>query len=241
MDWVAAESGVAYGDSPRSPPRRTACSPTTAAAMTFLIADGVTPSNEGRGYIARRIIRRAVQQGQRIGLEPPFLPGLPAVVIEQMGDAYPGARRARGRDRRRVVTEEERFRETLAARAEGVRGACRAGGDLGRRRVRARDDVRLPDRADRGARRGTRPAGRHRPLPRADGGAPRGLARGRREERPSSAPPSFSHAAGFRTEFVGYEKTDVLTAVWPRSSESATALFLAKLRSRRSTPTAAGR
>ena len=65
--------------------------------MTFLVGDGVTPSNEGRGYVLRRIIRRAVQQAQRIGLRD--VHRLSGVVVEQMGDAYPGAAGARGRDR----------------------------------------------------------------------------------------------------------------------------------------------
>ena len=58
-------------------------------AMTFLIADGVLPGNEGRGYILRRVLRRAVQQGRSIGLEPPFLGQLADRVIELLGDVYP--------------------------------------------------------------------------------------------------------------------------------------------------------
>ena len=70
--------------------------------MTFLAADGVAPSNEGRGYVMRRIIRRAVQQAGRIGLEPPFLAGLADVVVEQMGDGYPELQRAPRGDRARA-------------------------------------------------------------------------------------------------------------------------------------------
>ena len=81
-------------------------------AMSFLIADGVTPSNEGRGYICRRIIRRAVQHGQRIGLDRVYRLG--GVVCEQMGDAYPELREHAAEIERVVRLEEERFRETLA-------------------------------------------------------------------------------------------------------------------------------
>ena len=71
--------------------------------MTFLVGDGVTPSNEGRGYVLRRIIRRAVQHGlPDRASQAPFLAGLADAVIEQMGDAYPGARRARDADPRRA-------------------------------------------------------------------------------------------------------------------------------------------
>ena len=62
-------------------------------AMTFLIADGVVPSNEDRGYILRRVMRRAIQQGRSIGLEPPFLGRFADRVIEIMGDVVPGAAR----------------------------------------------------------------------------------------------------------------------------------------------------
>src|SRR2546423_4826484 len=82
--------------------------------MTFLAADGVSPSNEGRGYVMRRVVRRAVQQASRIGLEPPFLADLADVVIEQMGDAYPELRAHRSDVHRILAAEEERFSQTLA-------------------------------------------------------------------------------------------------------------------------------
>ncbi len=61
-------------------------------AMSFLIADGVVPSNEDRGYILRRVMRRAIQQGRSIGIEPPFLGRFADLVIEVMGDVYPELR-----------------------------------------------------------------------------------------------------------------------------------------------------
>ena len=57
--------------------------------MTFLIADGVVPSNEDRGYVLRRLMRRAIQQGHRIGIEQGFLPKFVDVVTETMGAGYP--------------------------------------------------------------------------------------------------------------------------------------------------------
>src|SRR4029078_13518662 len=111
MDWVEAESGVGYRDNPLGEKGHRVLAD-HGRAMTFLIADGVTPSNEGRGYIARRIIRRAVQYGQRIGLER--VHRIPAVVIEQMGEAYPYLLEHAAEIEKAVRQEEERFSETLA-------------------------------------------------------------------------------------------------------------------------------
>ncbi|MEA2154528.1 MAG: alanyl-tRNA synthetase [Solirubrobacteraceae bacterium] len=83
-------------------------------AMTFLIADGVVPSNEDRGYILRRVMRRAIQQGRRIGIEPGFLPAFVEKVIEIMGAAYPELHRERESILLWARSEEESFGRTLA-------------------------------------------------------------------------------------------------------------------------------
>ena len=82
-------------------------------AMTFLIADGVVPSNEERGYILRRIMRRAIQQGNRIGMQAGFMPVFAEQVIDVMGSAYPGLRSERDPILRWARAEEEGFERTL--------------------------------------------------------------------------------------------------------------------------------
>ena len=82
-------------------------------AMTFLIADGVVPSNEDRGYILRRIMRRAIQQGNRIGMQPGFMAVFAEKVIEIMGAAYPELHREREIVLRWARAEEEGFGRTL--------------------------------------------------------------------------------------------------------------------------------
>jgi len=68
MEWIAAESGVAYGDSPAATKAHRILAD-HGRGMTFLVGDGVIPGNEGRGYVLRRIVRRAVQQARTVGLE----------------------------------------------------------------------------------------------------------------------------------------------------------------------------
>jgi alanyl-tRNA synthetase len=81
--------------------------------MTFLVADGVNPSNEDRGYVLRRIIRRAVRFAYLLGVEKLVTPGLVDRCVDVMGDAYPELRAERDRVERVITNEEERFRQTL--------------------------------------------------------------------------------------------------------------------------------
>ena len=82
-------------------------------ACTFLIVDGVLPSNEGRGYVLRRIIRRAIRHGHKLGINGAFFHKLVSVLEEQMGDAYPELRKGAAQATRVLLQEEERFAETL--------------------------------------------------------------------------------------------------------------------------------
>ncbi len=82
-------------------------------ACAFLVVDGVTPGNEGRGYVLRRIIRRAIRHGYQLGQQQPFFYKLVAAVDDQMGAAYPELHRARELVARVLRVEEERFAETI--------------------------------------------------------------------------------------------------------------------------------
>ena len=82
-------------------------------ATAFLVADGVNPSNEGRGYVQRRIIRRAIRHGYKLGKKTPFFHRLVADLAKLMGDAYPGLASQGARITDVLRMEEERFFETL--------------------------------------------------------------------------------------------------------------------------------
>src|SRR3954447_3349471 len=84
-----------------------------ARSTTFLIADGVIPSNEWRGYVLRKIMRRAMRHGQHLGLAEPFLYDLAAVLDREMGDAYPELRRNPETIEKTVLAEENRFDAVL--------------------------------------------------------------------------------------------------------------------------------
>src|SRR5690606_22730294 len=78
-------------------------------SCSFLIIDGVTPSNEGRGYVLRRIIRRALRHGNKLGLPLPFFYQLVAPLVELMGEAYPELAKAQSHIEKTLKQEEEQF------------------------------------------------------------------------------------------------------------------------------------
>ena len=82
-------------------------------ACAFLIVDGVLPSNEGRGYVLRRIIRRAIRHGYKLGQQEPFFHRLVGTLDKEMGEAYPEISKARERVEQVLLKEERRFAETL--------------------------------------------------------------------------------------------------------------------------------
>ncbi|HUA89795.1 MAG TPA: alanine--tRNA ligase, partial [Steroidobacteraceae bacterium] len=84
-------------------------------ACSFLIVDGVLPGNEGRGYVLRRIIRRAIRHGYKLGCAEPFFHRLVPTLVETMGEAFPELARGATEVERALRAEEERFAETLAA------------------------------------------------------------------------------------------------------------------------------
>ena len=82
-------------------------------SCSFLIADGVTPSNEGRGYVLRRIIRRAVRHGNKLGAKDIFFCKIVAALAQEMGDAYPDLRKQQAHIEKTLLVEEEQFARTL--------------------------------------------------------------------------------------------------------------------------------
>src|SRR5947209_11776037 len=206
LDWVAEQSGVAYGSSEDATKAHRVLAD-HGRGMTFLAAEGVAPSNEGRGYVLRRVIRRAAQHGRRIGMEPPFLAGLSGVVIDQMGAAYPELVEHRDEILRTLAAEEERFGETLERGMTIFEEAAAKGEITGDDAFDLQATYGFPIELTQelARERGlgvndeeyTRLMEGHREIPR-QGGATRS------EPRFAGAP---------RTDFVGYERTEVLTGI----------------------------
>jgi alanyl-tRNA synthetase len=227
MRWIADESGIAYGDSPEATKAHRILAD-HGRGMTFLAADGVAPSNEGRGYVMRRIVRRAVQQGSRVGLEPPYLAGLADVVIEQMKSGYPELEEHRDEIHRILAAEEERFGKTLERGLRLFEEIAAKGGDIpGEEAFRLHDTYGFPLEL-------TQELARERGLGVNEEEFTRLMEQQRTRSRGAISKDDkraadFAKRAGFRTEFVGYEKTDVLTQIGALE-ELEDGLFLAKLR-----------
>jgi alanyl-tRNA synthetase len=225
MDWIEAESGVPYRASEVSLRAHRVLADHGRAA-SFLIAEGIEPSNEGRGYICRRLLRRAIHQANRIGLRDSHR--LSRVVVHQMGGAYPLLAEHADEIERVWRAEEERFSETLA-RGQKVFDEL-----SGQEAITAEDAFVLAatygfpiELTEELAEERGQPVDvdgfrelmeQHREVSRAGG-----------DKTDLQRAAEFSTAAGFQTEFVGYAKTDVLTQAGA-VEDLGDGTFLCKLR-----------
>ncbi len=231
MDWVAERSGTRHDEFEAATKSHRVLAD-HARGMVFLAAEGIKPGNLGRSYILRRVIRRAVQHGSRIGLEAPFLARLGEVVVEQMGAVYPELKEHAAEIEQVLAAEEERFSQTLARGmrlfAEVAKGGAAENGQVsGEDAFKLHDTYGFPLELTRelAAERGMR-VDEEGFAERMAEQRERSRAGARGEEQRAAA---FSAEAGFKTDFVGYEKTEVLTQIGALE-ELEEGLFLAKLR-----------
>jgi alanyl-tRNA synthetase len=181
---------------------------------TFLIADGVVPSNEDRGYVLRRLMRRALLQGQRIGIEGPFLPRYVDVVLETMGGAYPELVRGRDTILKWVRAEEEGFGRTLAQGTRLLDDLLAAGELSGADVFRLHDTYGFPIEL-------TREIAAERGVPFADEAGFDALMARQRERSAAAAPRAkvgaseqvVREVASEPTAFTGYEHLEEHTTV----------------------------
>jgi alanyl-tRNA synthetase len=224
MDWIAETSGVAYGTSPEATKaHRVLCD--HGRGVTFLVAEGVTPSNEGRGYVLRRLIRRSVVQARRIGL--PAVYPLPRIVVEQVGPWYPEVVENAAEIERVVRDEEERFRETLdrgMKEFEELSGADVGAADAFRLAATYGFPIELTVELARERGHAVDVDGYRAEMERH-----RTISRGTGEKGLGQRAADFAQAAGFASEFVGYTKVDVLTQLGALE-DLGDGTFLAKLR-----------
>jgi alanyl-tRNA synthetase len=177
--------------------------------MTFLIADGVVPSNEDRGYILRRVMRRAMQQGHRIGIEPGFLPLYVDRVVDTMGAAYPEIVERRATILKWVRAEEESFGRTLEQGTRLLDDLLAAGEVSGDDAFRLHDTFGFPIELTRelAAERGVPFAGEAEFSRLMDEQRARSKAQGARTLA------SVYHVKGPPTQFTGYETLAQRTTV----------------------------
>jgi len=215
LEEIAALSGVPYGRSPAQDAAMRVIAD-HARATAFLIADGVLPSNEGRGYVLRRIMRRALRHGKKLGFEEPFLHRVAARVVAEFGGAYPGLVESASFIGTVALHEEKRFLETLDAGLRLVEEEFARMAAAGRRAFAGEVAFRLYDTygfpvdltADLCRERGVvldaegfeREMDRQKTKSRASwkGGA----------VGPSDAAAAWAASAGVAVEFVGYDRLE---------------------------------
>ena len=112
MKEASRISGIRYGDNANTDISLRVITDHIRGTV-FMISDGIIPSNEGRGYVLRRILRRAARHGKLIGIKNMFLSDLAKIVIRESGDAYPELREKQQYILKVIQVEEERFNETI--------------------------------------------------------------------------------------------------------------------------------
>jgi alanyl-tRNA synthetase len=207
LAWLGERANQPYGSSPEAKKAyRVVVEHARTAAL--LVAEGISPSNEGRGYVLRRVIRRAAQFGRRLGLAEPFLWELSLLVGEQLGNVYPELEERRREIEELIRGEEERFVETVERGQKLFEEIVAKGEVTGEDAFRLYDTYGFPLEL-------TKELAAERGLEINEEEFTRLMEEQRQRSREGAAfdvDIKLSPAAP-RSEFVGYEKTDVLTAI----------------------------
>ncbi len=205
-----------------------------ARGMSFLIADGVVPSNEDRGYVLRRVMRRALLQGRRIGIEGSFLTRYAVVVRELMGNAYPELHAEAKTIDMWLSREEQQFGQTLEQGTRILDEHIARAQDAGAEGIGADEAFQLHDTygfpfeltlelaAEQGL--GVDEQGFEELMEDQRERGRSGAGRGSRDEERERVR-AFADAAGVPTTFTGYERTEQSTAVGAVSSENGRMLL----------------
>ena len=207
LAWLGERANQPYGSSPEAKKAyRVVVEHARTAAL--LVAEGISPSNEGRGYVLRRVIRRAAQFGRRLGLAEPFLWELSLLVGKQLGSVYPELEERRREIEELIRGEEERFVETVERGQKLFEEIVAKGEVTGEDAFRLYDTYGFPLEL-------TKELAAERGLEINEEEFTRLMEEQRQRSREGAAfdvDIKLSPAAP-RSEFVGYEKTDVLTAI----------------------------
>jgi alanyl-tRNA synthetase len=203
-------------------------------AMTFLIADGVVPSNEDRGYVLRRIVRRAIQQGRSIGMPPGFLGLYAERVTELMGAEYGELHEQRENVQKWLTSEEESFSRTLEQGTRLLEELFDRARETGAEGISSADAFMLHDTfgfpidltrelaAAQGL--GVDEAGFEELMSRQRERARASSGRTRAGEELRERALALAGEAGFQTDFVGYETTEQETTIGAATAENGRVL-----------------
>ena len=225
-------SGQAYGETEETD-RALRILADHTRGMSFLIADGVVPSNEDRGYVLRRLMRRAIVQGRRIGIEPGFLPRFAEVVRATMGAAYPELLEQRETIEMWLRNEEEAFNRTLDQGMKLLDDVIARAREAGEEGIGAEQafllhdtygfpfDLTLELAAEQGV--GVDAQGFESLMDEQRTRA-RSAGRGNRDEGRERIR-AFAEAGGPPTTFTGYERTEQATAVGAVGTENGRVLL----------------